>query len=75
MVSNQLLNSDFSCLLEEASPSLCLVPPEQGAALQFSLMPCRQPTPVPRGASGSASHTGAAGRPYRNTALFGAGHL
>lgn len=44
MVSDQLLNSDFSCLLlEEASPSLCLVLPEPGAALRFSSMRCRCP--------------------------------
>lgn len=53
MLSNQLLNSDFSWLsLEEASHSLCLVLPEQGAALRFTSTPWRWAMPVPRGASG-----------------------
>lgn len=50
MVSNQLLNSDFSWLsLEEASRSLCLVLPEQGAALWLPLMPRWPAMPVPLG--------------------------
>lgn len=76
MVSNQLLNSDFSWLsLEEASHSLCLVLPKQGAALRFPSMPRRQAMLAPRGVSGSAPCVEAAGRPYRNTALIGAGNL
>lgn len=76
MVSNQLLNPDISwLLLEEAFHSLCLVLPEQGAALWFPLKPWRQAMPAPWGASRSARCTEAAGRPYRNMALFGAGHL
>lgn len=76
MVSNQLLNSDFSWLsLEEAFHSLCLVLPEQGAALRFPLKPRQQAMPAPRGASGSVLRAEAAGRPYRNTVLFGAGQL
>ena len=73
MVSNQLLNSDFSWLsLEEALHSLCLVLPEQGAALRF---PLKLVMLAPRGASGSAPRAEAARTPYRNTALFGDGHL
>lgn len=42
MVSNQLLNPDFSWLsLEEASHSLCLVLLEKGAALWFPSKPCQ----------------------------------
>lgn len=66
MVSNQLLNSDFSWLsLEEASRSLCLVLPEQGAALWLPLMPRWPAMPVSRGPSGSVPRVEAAGRPYK----------
>lgn len=79
MVSNQLLDSDSSWLSsEEALHSLCLVLPEQeqGAALRSpSKLRRRQAMLAPQGVSGSAPRAEAAGRPYRNTALFGAGHL
>lgn len=75
MVSNQLLNSNFSSLSLEASHSLCLVLPEQGAALRFPSKPRRQAMLAPQGASGSAPRAEAARRPYRNAALVGTGHL